>query len=352
MGYHLALGSFLDLDQIALEAQQGKRPNHVMWDIRQELDATVHMPNPDTIQAIDRIRAKLISQPVHWALARQLSQQLGQDDVVYCNGEDIGIPLATLCIAKSNRPKIICFFHTANRPRVRMMLKGFRLQNQINVFVSNTAPQFDQLKRTLKSIHESRFFYLPDQTDINFFCPGPSSTSKLRPIIASAGLEKRDYRILAQATSGMDLDVKVSGFSRDVKALAKSFPNPLPANMARQYYEWTELVQLYRDADIVVVPLFESVDSAGITTLMEAMACGRPVIATKTEGLADYLQTQGTIISVEPGDLKGLRSAIAHLLDNPEQAEIQGKQAYQLVTTRYNSRKYTETLTELMRSVA
>jgi len=351
MSYHLALGSSLDLDKITVEAQLGHRPRHVMWDIRRELDAIVHMPHADAVLPIDRLRANLISRPEHWALARQLSERLGKDDVVYCNGEDIGVPVATLCKAKPNPPKVISFFHTANRPRVRMMLKVFRLQDQIDVFVSNTKPQFDQLKRTLNTIDESRLFYLSEQIDTKFFCPGPPSRDKSRPIIASVGLEKRDYRILAKATSKMNLDVRISGFSRDVKALAKSFPKILPANMSRRFYEWVELVQLYRDADIVVVSLFESIDSAGVTTLLEAMACGRPVIATHTKGLADYLQTPGTVITVKPGDLTGLKDAIADLLNHPQKAELQGKQAYELITQQHTSEKIVKIITQLIRSI-
>ncbi|MDX2231985.1 MAG: glycosyltransferase family 4 protein [Leptolyngbyaceae cyanobacterium bins.349] len=352
MHYHLALGSLLNLDEVILEAQQGNRPGHAMWNLRQELDAIVHMPTPDAVQPIDHIRAKLISLPEHWALARQLSERLGKDDVIYCNGEDIGIPLATLCQAAPHRPKIICFFHTANRPRVRMMLKLFRLQEKIDVFVSNTAPQFDQLRQTLNNIDESRLFYLPEQIDVDFFCPGPPAADKSRPVIASVGLEKRDYKILAQATADLEVDVKISGFSRDVRPLAKSFPKILPANMSRRFYAWTELVQLYRDADIVVVSLFESIDSAGITTLLEAMACGRPVISTETKGLADYLQTPGTVMTIKPGDLQGLKSAIAHLLNHPEEAELQGKRAYKLATSHHNTNRNIAALSTLIRSVS
>ncbi|MEM5838768.1 hypothetical protein AAHH59_10735, partial [Pediococcus acidilactici] len=59
---------------------------------------------------------------------------------------------------------------------------------------------------------------LPDQTDTIFFRPSPASLDKPRPVIASVGLEKRDYRTLAAATSDLDVDVKISGFSRDASA--------------------------------------------------------------------------------------------------------------------------------------
>lgn len=350
MKYHLALGSSLDLEGINREAQLGKRPGHIMWDLSQALGGSVHMPGADPILPVDKLWAKLVSLPEHWALARKLSSQLNDGDVVYCNGEDIGLPIAILCGAKPKRPKIIVFFHAANRPRVRAALKFFRLEEKIDVFVSNTEPQFKYLRKTVP-VPESRLHYLAEQTDTHFFCPGPVSPDKTRPIIASAGLELRDYKILAAATADLDVDVKISGFSRDAVPLAKSFPKTLPANMTRRYYEWAELVQLYRDADLVVVSLFQGDASSGITTLMEAMACGRPVIATRTNGLADYLQTPETVISIAPGDLNGLKAAIAHLLTHPEQAEAQAKRAYQMVSEHHNSQQYVAKLVTLLTSV-
>lgn len=350
MNYHLVLGSPLDLESINREAQLGKRPRHIMWDLSQALGSTVHVPGADPLLSVDRLRAKLLSEPEHWALARKLSKQLNEDDVVYCNGEDIGLPLSILCGTKPNRPKLIVFFHAADRPRVRAALTFFQLEEKIDIFVSNTEPQFQQLRKTL-GISESRLHYLAEQTDVRFFCPGPTSSGKSRPIIASAGLELRDYKILAAATADLDVDVKISGFSRDAKPLAKSFPKMMPANMTRRFYEWTELVQLYRDADLVVISLFKGDASSGVTTLMEAMACGRPIIATRTEGLADYLQTPGTVIPIEPGDLNGLKAAIDHLLAHPQAAEAQAKRAYEMVATHHNSEQYVEKLMTLMRSV-
>jgi glycosyltransferase involved in cell wall biosynthesis len=349
--HHLVFGSDLDLDGYVADALRRLRPGHVMCDLRDELGAATHGPGTDDIIAIDRARAAMISDPAHWALARRLAERLGRDDVVYCNGEDIGIPLAVLCKDLPNRPRIAIFFHSANRPRVRAMLRVFGLRDAIDVFVSNTTPQFEQLRKSVGDLPDSRWYYLPEQTDTDFFSPGPVSPDKRRPMIASVGLEKRDYRILADVTRDRDLDVKISGFSRDVRPLKKSFPDVMPANMSRGFYAWPDLVQLYRDADIVVVGLFESLDSAGITTLMEAMACGRPVICTRTRGLADYLDDPDLVTTLAPGDRDGLRAAIDRLLGDPAAARRMGERARERVLRGHASRPYVDQIARLMRSM-
>lgn len=74
---------------------------------------------------------------------------------------------------------------------------------------------------------------LLEQTDTEFFIPGPVSGDKNRQTVVSVGLEKRDYRLLAAATADLDVDVKISGFSKDAKALSQAFPDTMPENMSR-----------------------------------------------------------------------------------------------------------------------
>jgi glycosyltransferase involved in cell wall biosynthesis len=344
VNYHLALGRPTDLESIASDAIAGICPRHVMWAFSQRLGATVHQPGAEPVLPLDRIRSKIAGRPEHWALARALSEQLTSDDLIYCTSEDAGIPVAALCGAKPNRPKIVVFIHNIDRPRGRVALKLFRLAERTDLFVTNARPQFDFLRRYLR-LPESRIHTLPEQTDTTFFTPGPPSPDKRRPVIASAGLEMRDYRTLAEATQDLDLDVKISGFSRDARASARAFPKTLPANMSRRFYSWPELVQLYRDADAVAVSLTDSKFCAGLTTLLEAMACRRPVVVTRTRGLADYLATPGTVTTVNPGDPACLRQAIVNLLNNPQEAQAQAQRGYELTVKLHNSERYVEALT-------
>jgi glycosyltransferase involved in cell wall biosynthesis len=350
LNYHLVLSSPIDLEKVDRNAQLGKCPRHVMWGLSQRLKAKVHVPGKELIAPSDYVRAKILGQPQNWALARHLSSQLTGNDVVFCSGEDVGIPIATLCGALPNPPKIAVFIHTGHRPRSRAAFRLFHASQRISLFVTNCRPQVEFLHDYLQ-LPSHRVFMLPEQTDTHFFSPGAPLPGKQRPIIASVGLEKRDYRTLAAATHDMDVDVRISAFSADVRPLTKSLPAVMPANMTRRYYEWTELVQLYRDADLVVVPLFESRDTAGVTGLLEAMACRRPVIVTRIPGLADYLESPNTLTLVAPEDAQGMRRAIARLLGNPQAAAAQAQTAYELVTQQHNSEDYIEKLAARLESL-
>jgi len=60
------------------------------------------------------------------------------------------------------------------------------------------------------------------------------------------------------------------------------------------------------------------------TVAMEAMAVGRPVIASRIGGLRDIVNDGETGLLVPPGDVEALRTAMQTLLDDPERRERMG----------------------------
>jgi hypothetical protein len=101
----------------------------------------------------------------------------------------------------------------------------------------------------------------------------------------------------------------------------------IPANVTARGYDLFALRQLYADAAIVVVPLQETDFQAGITTILEAMSMGKPVVCTLTTGQTDTIVDGETGIYVAPGDAAGMRAAIERLLADPTEADRLGANA-------------------------
>ncbi|WAL61307.1 glycosyltransferase family 4 protein [Thermocoleostomius sinensis] len=351
MKYHVVLSKPVDLASFNQRAEADHCPRHIMWNLSQQLNATVHKPEHHPITAIDRICARIAGQPEHWALGRALVSQLDENDFVYCQGEDVGLPLAILCKLRGKRPKLAMAVMAPDRPRVRGALQLFGLANQIDLFLTNTKVKSDSLCRYL-GLTSDRVFIFSEQTDVKFFTPGEPSPQKTRPIVASAGLEQRDYHTLAEATHNLDLDVRICAVSPNATAKQSRFPNPMPSNMTAQHYDWTDLRQLYRDANVVAISLLQNQYSAGLTVLMEAMACRRPVVMTRTTGLAEQLIDRGVVLGVEPGDAVGMRQAIMQLLNHPEQAEALAQQGYDLIQQEHTSELHIERIITAFKLVA
>ena len=77
------------------------------------------------------------------------------------------------------------------------------------------------------------------------------------------------------------------------------------------------MAQYYRAADLYVHPAKAEVLPLAI---IEAMACGLPVVATNVGGIPEVLVDGETGYLVEPGDVDDLVGRIGEVLGNPEQA--------------------------------
>ena len=83
-----------------------------------------------------------------------------------------------------------------------------------------------------------------------------------------------------------------------------------------------ELPQYYRTADIFCAPATGG-ESFGIV-LLEAMACGKPVVASNIEGFASILEHNKEGLLVPPGDVNALAQSLSTLLENRSLREQMG----------------------------
>lgn len=99
----------------------------------------------------------------------------------------------------------------------------------------------------------------------------------------------------------------------------------------------SELPALYRSASLFVAPFVRdaSGDQEGLpVALMEAIACGCPVVAGDVAGLQDLLGSASRDICVDPRDSAALAAAILAALDNPDAARARALKLRQAVAER------------------
>ena len=100
-----------------------------------------------------------------------------------------------------------------------------------------------------------------------------------------------------------------------------------------------ELLACYSRADVFVLPAI--VDSKGDTeglgvVLLEAMAAGRPVVATKTGGIPEVVVNGETGLLVEPRNSAALGKAIRTILLNLTLGNALGKKGKELVKEKFD----------------
>jgi glycosyltransferase involved in cell wall biosynthesis len=75
-------------------------------------------------------------------------------------------------------------------------------------------------------------------------------------------------------------------------------------------------------------------EALGMTAL-EAMASGRPLVASRTGGLGELFTDGRQGYYVEPGDVAGLADVLGQLLDNPERGHALGRAGRELAEASY-----------------
>lgn len=87
-----------------------------------------------------------------------------------------------------------------------------------------------------------------------------------------------------------------------------------------------EVASAMRAAQVVVVPSI--CPDACPTVVLEAMAAGRPVVASATGGIPDLVEEGVTGVLVAPDDHVALAAALRALLSDPEQAAAMGRRGW------------------------
>jgi glycosyltransferase involved in cell wall biosynthesis len=182
-----------------------------------------------------------------------------------------------------------------------------------------------------------RQFAVPDEklhanafgVDARFWAPASAN----REFVLSVGNDgRRDYATLVSAVDGLGVPVKI--------VTSRPLPQPLPRNVEHLRGSWhapavtdEELRELYRRAIAVVVPLEDSIQPSGQSVALQAMACGRPVILSRTRGLwtGQDFAAERDLLLVEPGRPEDLRNAIRRLLDDSDFRERMGRAAREAV---------------------
>jgi glycosyltransferase involved in cell wall biosynthesis len=179
-------------------------------------------------------------------------------------------------------------------------------------------------------------------TDIHFWKPGRQE----RDYILSIGNDsRRDFDLLMTAASDIRVPFKVVTRIKINKSIPQNV-EIIKGDMRLELLSDEDMRELYQGAKCVVIPLVESFQPSGQSVCLQAMACGRPVVLTKTKGLwSESLMRDGdNILFVPPGDKDSLVKRIQYLLNHPDERIAIGDRAREMVIREFDMKGYAERL--------
>jgi glycosyltransferase involved in cell wall biosynthesis len=254
--------------------------------------------------------------------------------VLFTDGEQVGIPLALLLkfLGFGHRARHLMIAHILSVPKKTIFFDWLGLAKYIDIFFVYATWQKKFIESRWK-VPGERVVFTPFMVDAQFFSPdacvkGGTQTqlsTRKTAVICSAGLEFRDYPTLLAAVKGLDVHVVIAAASPWSKRADTTAQAEIPQNVTVRRFSQFELREQYAACQFVVMPLYDVNFQAGVTTILEAMAMGKAVICSRTQGQTDIIVDGESGIYVPPGDAAAMQAAIVRLLENPDEAERMGR---------------------------
>ena len=266
---------------------------------------------------------------------------LADHNVLFSDGEHVGIPLAlAMRTLGLKTPHLVIGHHLTTEAKTRFF-RTLRAHTGMSRILVHSSRQRELAWRTL-GIPAQKLVYVPYYADTDFWRPAGGEDA--RPLVVAAGREHRDYATLASACAGLDVRVFVAAGSVHSPAASSRNPARWPDNVESGFADYRALRDLYRRASVVVVPLVETDFQAGVTTVLEAMATGKPVVVTRTRGHAGVVHDGVTGLCVNPNDPSEMKDALEHLLAHPADRRRIGEAAREAAVTAYSVEAYAQNL--------
>ena len=193
--------------------------------------------------------------------------------------------------------------------------------------------------------------------DIQYFTPSPEIPGT--PVVLLPARMLRDkgiYEFVAAAArlriSGVQARFLLAG------SLDPDNPGAIPETLLQQWnseknVEWlgqvTDMHGLYSNSHVVCLPSYRE----GIPrVLLEAAACGRPVITTDVPGCRDAIQAGETGLLVPARDVEKLAVALKRLIDDPGLRVRMGRQGRRLAEKRFSAARVTADTVAVIQELA
>jgi glycosyltransferase involved in cell wall biosynthesis len=110
-----------------------------------------------------------------------------------------------------------------------------------------------------------------------------------------------------------------------------------------------DILSVHKGFDIFVM---SSVTEGLGTSLLDAMACGKPIVATTAGGMPEVVAEGATGLLVPPRDHQAMAEAIVKLLTNPELRARMGAAGVARVRAKFSAERMVQDTLEVYRRVA
>ncbi|HEX3434334.1 MAG TPA: glycosyltransferase family 4 protein [Solirubrobacteraceae bacterium] len=175
---------------------------------------------------------------------------------------------------------------------------------------------------------------------------GSGHADRRRVVFAGRLVRPKGVGVLLRAAAKVDGEFVICGTGKELEALRK-LASRLGVQQRVSFAGWLAPEQLARElaeASVVALPSLwpEPFGLVGV----EAFAAGRPVVASATGGIEDWLDHGRNGLCVPPGSVSALAGALSELLADPARQQAMGEAGRISVSERFTEQRHVTALLE------
>lgn len=281
--------------------------------------------------------------PVSFAQLIEALFILNRYDLVLTHTEKVSFPLALILKwFRASTPHIVILSRITSVDKKKTKQKLWflrRTRNSVNRFLIWSSVQ-RKIAIQQFGVPPEKIILLKRGIDQQFWRPMKAETD----MICSVGMEARDYPTLVDALRHLEIPCHIAaGASRgDIfKTIERLLEiKDLPSWITVGKKTPTDLREIFARSRFTVIPLLPTDSDNGLTSMLESMAMGKPVICTKAVGQVDIIQDGITGLYVPQGDSEAMRAAIQTLWNDPERCERMGRAARAFIVEHHNMEQF------------
>ncbi len=186
-----------------------------------------------------------------------------------------------------------------------------------------------------------------------FTCEAKSLSGPVKIFIGARSVKHKGVQVLFEAANLLVTKLKTTNFCIDYAGNGPDY-NFLKTLVTQygieQYVNFLGELKDTRDqvcnSDIIVVPSIWG--DACPSTISEALAAGKPLIASRAGGIPEIVGDEGNAILIEPGDANMIAEKLYELINDPELMRSYGERARsRAISALGDERYYAEVLSEI-----
>jgi glycosyltransferase involved in cell wall biosynthesis len=341
-----------DMNNVHEMYTRGSYPGHHLFGVN-ELRRDYNM---DVIIPV-HVKYPILNKIGGWLDIGFLDQQirailnLRKYDILYTPGAAGNTKLIILgkLLGVINKPVVILvhqplFGRPSKNPIKRLIAKKLILAYDTIIFYSKKmmTELIDAYEIDAKHA-EVHFFIAPLGVDANFFNGYVDQNDpQTKRFVISSGNNGRDFDILIRAFERINFPLKI--YCRE-ESLPKAVSSSGNVEVLCGEFPFDQICRDYAEARIILIPLAANPSSTyGFTSLLDAIAMGKPTIMTRNERIDVDLLKEGVGLIVQEDDVDGWIKAVSSILENSAVLEEMKRNCLRLANEELHIRTFAKCL--------